>query len=429
MKFLVKHPTRGCPERFGQTANQWLRRTSGVNRVHFQFTIDVDDQPSIEEAEKLRAHPEITNGKNTLEILVVPSRGKIAACNAGIQLDTGGGWDVVILASDDFTPEVFGWDETIRRAMQWHFPALDGFLHFPDAYTAYERFATIPVMGVNLWRRWGYIYHPDYKSLWCDREQTEVVGALRKNQFIDLPIFQHRHRGQTPDETYNRNNLFWKQDEETYKRRKKAGFGIRQPDLSILVCALDSRRHFSDVLLPQIYKQIFSLADHNRVELHVLLDQKRFTVGAKRNILMSRARGKFSCFIDDDDRIAPDYVASVLKAIDGVARADCVVFNGQFSMDGANLLKFDYDLKYRAYRNTATLYERTPNHLCPIRTDLACKIKFPEQNKNEDTEFARRIRPLLRTQAVCCNSDGSKKTLYFYDFSSTGTETQKLKAA
>jgi glycosyltransferase involved in cell wall biosynthesis len=428
MRLLVKHPTRGCPERFRQTAQKWLKTASGLNQIHFLFTIDADDQPSIQQAQLLRSFP-AAQGIITLEIQVVPTLGKIVACNAGIELETGGGWDVLILASDDFTPEVHGWDETLRRAMQWHFPALDGFLHFPDAYVAHDRFPTIPVMGVNLWRRWGYIYHPDYQSLFCDREQGEVVGLLKKNQFIDLPIFQHRHRGLSPDETYQKNNQFWAQDEKTFKVRKKAQFGIKSPDLSILVCALDSRRGFSQTLLPEIYRQIFNLADHNRVELHVLLDQKRFMVGTKRNMLLDRARGRFSCFIDDDDRIAPDYVSSILKAIDAVPRADCVVFDGQFSVNGIELLHFDYDLKYRGYRNTPTLYERTPNHLCPVRTDLARRVRFMEQNRNEDTIYAQRLRPILRTQAVCTASGGSKKTLYYYDFSTTGTETQKSKAA
>ena len=40
-----------------------------------------------------------------------------------------------------------------------------------------------------------------------------------------------------------------------------------------------------------------------------------------------------------------------------------------------------------------------PNHLNPIRRDLAVKAGFPEKSFGEDHEFSRRVHPLLKTQA------------------------------
>ena len=78
-------------------------------------------------------------------------------------------------------------------------------------------------------RRFGYIYHPDYKALWCDNEFTEVADAFGKQTYFDDIIIRHEHPiwgyGQQ-DELNNRDNRLYQDDKQTYLRRKSAGFGI-----------------------------------------------------------------------------------------------------------------------------------------------------------------------------------------------------------
>ncbi len=426
MNILVKWPTRGCAAGLSDRIADWKQRQSGWHDVRYLFTPDADDTATVDALHDLQAFS-----------IVAPERGKIAACNHGLACplenfpDWEGPWkwDLLVLASDDMRPEVWGWDDVVARAMAWHFPALDGLLHFPDGFTAHEKFVTLPIMGANFWRRFGYVYQPEYASLCCDLEQTEVSRTLSKLAYIDLPIFQHRWRGTLPgakeDRTLTCNEALHARDKITYIRRKTASFGLARPVLSILIPTMDCRRQTATVLFAELYRQIWAMGDgHWQVEIHTLLDEKRYTVGEKRKMLLSRARGEYVAFVDDDDRVAPDYIESILAAIKSSPRVDCVVFQGEFRQDGGAPAIFDFDLKYRFYRNTPGIMERTPNHLCPVREDLARRIGFGSQNYGEDTDYARRLRPMLRTQAVCRDADGRKKTLYFYDFSPANSQTQ-----
>lgn len=87
-------------------------------------------------------------------------------------------------------------------------------------------------MGREYYNRFGYIYHPDYVSLFCDNEAMDTAIELNKYVYVDRLIHEHRHPvwgfGQT-DELGRRNDIYYRQDKRTYDKRKVAGF----PKLSI----------------------------------------------------------------------------------------------------------------------------------------------------------------------------------------------------
>ena len=55
-------------------------------------------------------------------------------------------------------------------------------------------------------------------------------------------------------------------------------------------------------------------------------------------------------------------------------------------------------------------YYRTPNHISPIRTELCLRAGFPHITIGEDSEFSKRVLPLLKTEAKV---DGN---IYFYRY-------------
>jgi glycosyltransferase involved in cell wall biosynthesis len=310
-------------------------------------------------------------------------------------------------------------------AMRWHFPAMDGVLHFHDGYLGAGRLITLPVMGVHYFRRFGYVYQPEYRSLFCDNELTEVSQRLNKYAWINLVLARHAHGGPGGDAVYAANQRHHAADQLLFQRRRAMGFALPSPDLSILIPTLHSRQDAAQRLFTDLYRQVETLPEPMRVEILTALDEQDRPVGQKRNELLAKARGRDVCFIDDDDEVEPDYVAALLAAMDASPHADCVVFRGQYYVDGRAELEFDFDLQYTAYRNTAQRYERTPNHLCPVKRHLALAARFDAVNRGEDAAYARRLRPMLRTQSVCRDSFGQKRRLYHYRFSPTGTMTQK----
>lgn len=418
MNILVKMPTTHRWAAAMRQLQAWHDTESGRHAVRYQITADAGEKADAQKAvELLRA------AGVGIDLHLCDSAGKVHACNAG--LDGAAPWDGMVLASDDFIPELFGWDDCIAGAMAWNHPAMDGVLHFHDGYMGGRRLMTLPILGMNFFRRFGYVYHPRYRSFFCDNELTEVAQRMGKYAWIDLVLARHAHGGASGDAVYAANQRHHADDRLLFARRRTAGFDLKMADLSILIPTLWCRRQSAAQLLTEIYRQIWALPDPSRVEVQTLLDQQEWTVGQKRNALLRTARGRYVCFVDDDDTLAADYAASLLSAIDAAPEADAVVFRGQYYVDGEAALAFDFDLKYRAYRNTSVLYERTPNHLCPVKRQLSLQARFDESNCGEDIAYAKRLRPLLRTQAICRDARGDKKLLYHYRFSPSGTMTQR----
>ena len=88
---------------------------------------------------------------------------------------------------------------------------------------------------------------------------------------------------------------------------------------------------------------------------------------------------------------------------------------GVITWDGNNPEVFEHSIKYKAYRTNDTgpiKYERYPNHLNIIRSDIAKQFRFPEINHGEDTDFATQIfkSGLLKKETTI---DG---VMYHYDY-------------
>lgn len=195
-------------------------------------------------------------------------------------------------------------------------------------------------------------------------------------------------------------------------------------DLSILVCSVHTRRRtFAPKILDQLYGQYESLseADRARVEILFFMDAKSMTIGDKRNRLVELAQGRYVQFVDDDDRVAPNMMASVLGAIDDSA-PDVVTFLAEVRLNGGAAKVCHYSKDFTEDKNTQAGYERLPNHLCAVKRDLALKARFPSTSWAEDSEFGKRLLPLLSTEAHV------SRVLYYYDYNTSTTETSAKNA-
>lgn len=153
------------------------------------------------------------------------STGKIDAINR--DMDKAVDWDVLLLLSDDMHPTVFGYDKIICDEMRRSFPDRDGVLWLNDGHTG-RKLNTIVCMGRKYYDRFGYIYHPSYKSLFADNEFTDVSVRLGRVQYIQRVIIEHRHpmniRGVGMDDLYRRNDALFHEDRRLYFYRKKNNF-------------------------------------------------------------------------------------------------------------------------------------------------------------------------------------------------------------
>lgn len=186
--------------------------------IKFLVSFDVDDETMnwsiIQRASKI--HNDITFVAGT-------SRNKVHAINRDMEI--AGEWDIVMIASDDMIPCIEHWDDVIRS----NFDSSDQALWFFDGHQ--HRICTLSIMGKDYYNRFNYLYHPEYTSLWCDNEYTDVALQLGKmKHFPDTILFKHEHPawggGLQMDELYRRNEGYFKKDEAVYMKRKSINFGL-----------------------------------------------------------------------------------------------------------------------------------------------------------------------------------------------------------
>ncbi len=170
--------------------------------------------------------------------------------------------------------------------------------------------------------------------------------------------------------------------------------------LSILIPTLENRKRYLDRLLNCLEKQI----DTNEVEYCFETDNGERSIGEKRNLLLQEAKGKYIAFVDDDDLVSSDYIEKVLDAIHDPIEPDCIGMHLLHYEDNA-LRGFTYhSLRYKSWYDkldTTTgmkRYYRNPNHLNPVKRELALATKFPNISMGEDRDYSTRLLPLLKTE-------------------------------
>lgn len=244
MKILYKYPTRQRPLKFLRCISSYYELMRGDS---YEFIITIDDDDEMMHSPEIISH--MRNMKN-LTIKSGSNKSKIEAINADVPNTD---WDILVLVSDDMIPEVEGFDQIIRSDMMKEYPDTDGVLWYFDGWR--KDLNTLCILGRKYYDRFGYIYHPDYKSFWCDMEFTEVANALGKQTYIDTTIIRHLHpdiviqdptaerkfRDLLPeyasqgsgghDALWQRNSLPGDPDRVTYEKRKTHNFNIdRQAD-------------------------------------------------------------------------------------------------------------------------------------------------------------------------------------------------------
>lgn len=183
MQILIKFPTRGRSDNFFRALDLYQNMAEEPEKLRVQVTID-DDDPDMtapDVLERLAGYPRLvlTRGR---------SSSKIHAINRDLILE---GWDILLLASDDMIPVEKGYDNVIRTRMREHYPDTDGVLWFNDGNRA--DLNTLSILGRRFYDRFGYIYYPGYRSLYCDKEFTLVADRLGRQTYFDQVIIRHEH--------------------------------------------------------------------------------------------------------------------------------------------------------------------------------------------------------------------------------------------
>ena len=167
---------------------------------------------------------------------------------------------------------------------------------------------------------------------------------------------------------------------------------------SILICTIPRRQVFLSDMIQNITQQI----GENTKDVEYIFDaDENISVGEKRNRLLDKAKGDYIAFVDDDDTISTKYVDLVLEAIK--KKPDVVGMVGAYYENGNFQAFFKHSIEYKSWNDNSEgkcKYTRPPNHLNPVKRDLALSIKFPSINIEEDRDYSMRLKDLLKTESM-----------------------------
>ena len=218
------HPSRQRPEQAFAAISNWITNSSCYpkeslyKKIQYILSIDEDD-PNIKEYEfkfKFLAS----------DIIIGPNHNIVEAINRAALKAVG---DIIVVMSDDF--KCFpGWDLQVEKLISQH--GKDKLFKTSDGTQPW--IVTLPIMGMDLYKDWGYVYHPDYKHMFCDTDMTHLADITGKLVFaIDLP-FVHEHYttgARKKDAVNERADSTWKQGESLYLNRVKNRFGLDNVDV------------------------------------------------------------------------------------------------------------------------------------------------------------------------------------------------------
>ena len=94
--------------------------------------------------------------------------------------------------------------------------------------------------------------------------------------------------------------------------------------------------------------------------------------------------------------ISPFYVFGILQAIQ--SKPDCCGLEGIITQRNIGPKKFVHSLKYEDWFEKDDIYYRCPNHLNPIKREIALDAKFPDKSWQEDKDFSERLKGKLKTE-------------------------------
>jgi len=175
--------------------------------------------------------------------------------------------------------------------------------------------------------------------------------------------------------------------------------------LSILIPSIPKRKHKLDALLSELTKQRKEVAQHEMLGIvEIIFDDSiafldgGLSIGKKRQSLVKSAKGKYLCFLDDDESIAPNYVESLLRLCN--FDLDICTFRAMSKLETAwGLVDMRLAYKLNDQFTPEHTIRRMPFHMCPVRSEFAKLYQFENISNAEDSRWMEQVLAHCTTEA------------------------------
>lgn len=169
--------------------------------------------------------------------------------------------------------------------------------------------------------------------------------------------------------------------------------------LSILIPTIPDRVEMFTKLYNEVQRQIeYCHTTHPSLgTVQVVVDgSKKFldgglSIGKKREELVKRAVGKYLCFLDDDEWIAPNYIEKLLRLANDDIDPDVITFSSMASLENYWCLVRMSVVEQVNQECKPGIVQRRPWHVCPVRSIYAKVHPFPDESYGEDWSWMEKV--------------------------------------
>ena len=163
--------------------------------------------------------------------------------------------------------------------------------------------------------------------------------------------------------------------------------------LSILIPSIPSRFERAKSL----YEKIDLLVGDKDIEILMLTDNKKRTIGEKREALKNASNGKYFMFVDDDDDLVDleDLYDATFEDVDVITfqqlclNADKTTFRVTFGLGN--------EIEHTSHNGRYLDCKRPPFHICAWNQRFK-DYQFPSVNYAEDWGWLQQVLPLAKTE-------------------------------
>lgn len=175
-------------------------------------------------------------------------------------------------------------------------------------------------------------------------------------------------------------------------------------DLSILICTVPYRTEELEKLLKVLMPQVEKF--EGRIEVLALWNQGHHTLNHYRRALLAEAKGRYICYVDDDDVVASYYCSQIIKNMG----KDYIGFRVQLTNEGVVRKPAYHSIKHDHWYEDGSGYYRGITHLNPIKREIAIQGDWgPDRREaGEDAIWAKSLAPLVKSENYI------DKIMYYY---------------
>ena len=196
MKFSLLHPSYNRPELCLSSYLQVLTRCDMIDNMEHIVSLNANEP-------QLNRYTELLTGVKNTKLIVRPSVNCVQALNEAAKVCTG---DILVYMCEDF---VFPnhWDTSIKDLSKgkldddWVMWAFDGFR---------KDLMCLCILSRKYFNRFGYVYYPEYSSMYADDEFTAVAQLLGRiidiREQFTIMHNHYSHLGRSQDLTYKIQN-------------------------------------------------------------------------------------------------------------------------------------------------------------------------------------------------------------------------------